>query len=78
MENPFYERPILNSPYECPSRHWELDSEGRPTQQIKDFRRPASFISPIPKPKKKSAKQQPGLFEDKTAKALSEGDHSTF
>jgi len=32
MENPFFEHPILNSPYECPARHWELDAEGQPTQ----------------------------------------------
>ena len=25
MSNPFFEKPILNSPYEYPSRHWELD-----------------------------------------------------
>ncbi len=26
--NPFFERPILNSPYEVPLRHWELDANG--------------------------------------------------
>ena len=25
MSNPFFEHPILNSPYEYPNRHWELD-----------------------------------------------------
>ena len=34
MGNPFFEHPILNSPYECPSRHWELDKQGLPTQKI--------------------------------------------
>jgi len=24
MDNRFFERPILNSPYEYPKRHWEL------------------------------------------------------
>ena len=28
MSNPFFDHPILNSPYECPQRHWELDAEG--------------------------------------------------
>jgi hypothetical protein len=23
--NPFFDHPILNSPYGCPERHWELD-----------------------------------------------------
>ena len=34
MSNPFFERPILNSPYERPIRHWELDSTGQPTQKV--------------------------------------------
>ena len=28
-ENHFFERPILNSPYVCPTRHWELDEQGQ-------------------------------------------------
>jgi hypothetical protein len=50
--NPFFDRPILNSPYECPRRHWELDEAGQPTQRIIESRRRAEFITPIPKPKK--------------------------
>ncbi|MCL2824707.1 MAG: DEAD/DEAH box helicase family protein, partial [Polyangiaceae bacterium] len=49
----FFERPILNSPYAYPTRHWELDNTGQPTQQIIDERRAARFITPIPKPKKR-------------------------
>jgi hypothetical protein len=26
--NHFFEHPILNSPYEYPARHWELDAQG--------------------------------------------------
>lgn len=51
--NPFFTEPILNSPYEYPGRHWELDETGQPTQQIRESRRVASFITPIPKPKKR-------------------------
>jgi len=60
MENRFFEKPILNSPYEYPLRHWELDKEGQPTQQIIEKRRRAEFITPIPKPRKRksSAQQQ--------------------
>ena len=60
MSNLFFDRPILNSPYEIPARHWELDEHGQPTQLIVDSRRRAEFITPIPKPKKrrKSAKQE--------------------
>jgi len=53
MSNPFYEHPILNSPYDYPHRHWELDSEGQPTQKTVESRRRAEFISPIPKPRKR-------------------------
>ncbi len=52
MDNGFFEHPILNSPYEYPARHWELDEQGQPTQRIVEKRRPAQFISPIPKPRK--------------------------
>ena len=53
MENPFFDEPILNSPYEYPSRHWELDEAGQPTQQIIESRRGAEFITPIPKPRQR-------------------------
>ena len=50
MSNRFFDRPILNSPYEYPSRHWELDECGQPTSHILDRHRRVSFIAPIPKP----------------------------
>src|SRR5574337_1102420 len=53
MANPFFDHPILNSPYEYPDRHWELDAEGQPTQKIVEIRRRAEFVTPIPKPKKR-------------------------
>ena len=53
MNNQFFEHPILNSPYDYPARHWELDAQGQPTQQITEHRRRAEFITPIPKPKKR-------------------------
>ena len=53
MKNPFFDHPILNSPYEYPKRHWELDQDGQPTQQIIESRRGAEFISPIPKPRQR-------------------------
>ncbi len=49
----FFEHPILNSPYEYPSRHWELDEFGQPNQRIIERRRSAEFITPIPQPKKR-------------------------
>ncbi|WP_419838257.1 hypothetical protein [Candidatus Poriferisodalis sp.] len=31
----FYEQPILNSPYEAPTRHWKLDPEAALPVQLK-------------------------------------------
>ncbi len=53
MVNQFFEAPILNSPYEYPSRHWELDDDGQPTHRIIDSRRGAEFVTPIPKPRRR-------------------------
>ena len=65
MDNRFFERPILNSPYEYPSRHWELDESGQPTQKIIEARRRADFITPIPKPRKrKGSAEQTSLLSD--------------
>ncbi len=61
MSNQFFDQPILNSPYAYPSRHWELDESGQPTQKIEDFRRKAEFITPIPKPKKRKKKTEEQL-----------------
>src|SRR6202041_3224599 len=74
MSDPFFEKPILNSPYSIPGRHWELDAQGQPTQKIIETRRRADFITPIPKPKKRksSAKQEEIVFDE--GKGLSTKD----
>ncbi|MCK4543543.1 MAG: hypothetical protein KAU17_15035 [Spirochaetales bacterium] len=66
MDNAFFEHPILNSPYEYPKRHWQLDEQGQPTQRIIESRRRAEFITPIPKPRKRkdSTKQQEMIFDE--------------
>ncbi|MNJ27574.1 Type III restriction enzyme, res subunit [compost metagenome] len=61
--NQFFEKPILNSPYDYPARHWEL-IEGQPTQQIIESRRRAEFVTPIPKPKKQSGGKSADLFDE--------------
>ncbi|MGL5036027.1 MAG: hypothetical protein ACRC6M_19755, partial [Microcystaceae cyanobacterium] len=58
MSNLFFEKPILNSPYHHPTQHWELDHNGVPSQNIISKRRPANFITPIPRPRKQKAIQQ--------------------
>ncbi|MHB1006875.1 MAG: BPTD_3080 family restriction endonuclease [Chloroflexota bacterium] len=64
--NPFFDHPILNSPYAIPTRHWELDEAGQPTEKIIETRRRAEFITPIPKPKKRkqAAAQQAMVFDE--------------
>ncbi|MEB3193189.1 MAG: DEAD/DEAH box helicase family protein [Snowella sp.] len=52
MTDQFFDSPILNSPYEYPQQHWELDKEGQPTNRILSQRRSADFITPIPKTRK--------------------------
>lgn len=47
----FFEKPILNSPYSIPSRHWELDKDGRPTDRIIESRRRSDLVSAMPKAK---------------------------
>ena len=64
MTNPFFERPILNSPYEYPKLYWELDEQGQPTQRVIETRRPAEFITPIPKPRKRKDKSQAQIIFD--------------
>ncbi|HZL34496.1 MAG TPA: DEAD/DEAH box helicase family protein [Tepidisphaeraceae bacterium] len=65
MDQSFFQKPILNSPYEYPARHWELDRDGQPTQKVLDRRRRADFITPIPKPRKrKSGAQQDIVFNE--------------
>jgi type III restriction enzyme len=67
MSERFFERPILNSPYECPRQHWELDDDGQPTNRIIEMRRRSDLITPVPKPKKRRqarADQSQMLFGD--------------
>ena len=68
MTNPFFEQPVLNSPYDYPRRHWELDESGQPTQTIIERRRAPQFITPIPKPKKRK-----GSSSDQTNLLFGEG-----
>ena len=71
MDNRFFERPILNSPYEYPTQHWELDADGQPTQQIIESRRKAEFITPIPKPRKRGGRSEQAQIIFDEGKGLS-------
>lgn len=64
MSDSFFSAPILNSPYEMPQHYWELDDEGQPTGTKRVGRRPASFVTPVPAPKKQGGKGQKELKLD--------------
>ena len=52
MSQVVIENPILNSPFDEPTRHFRFDDEGI-TNEIVDGRRTSSYFVPIAKPKKK-------------------------
>jgi type III restriction enzyme len=64
MTDRFFTHPILNSPYELPGKHWELDEHGQPTTRVTESRRRASFITPIPKAKKQKKGQKEIVFDE--------------
>ena len=71
MTNAFFEQPILNTPYEYPARHWELDPAGQPTGEIRNERRNASFLSAIPRTKKQGQSQI--VFDEEARELATEG-----
>ncbi|MCY3806302.1 MAG: nucleotidyltransferase domain-containing protein [bacterium] len=67
MTDRFFESPILNSPYRYPARHWELDEHREPTGRVVDTRRPASYITAVPKPRVREGAAQQSLALDEGA-----------
>lgn len=81
MSEDFFARPILNSPYDYPGRHWELDTDGQPTNRIIENRRRSDLITPVPKPKKQrgkgAKKAQAGfVFEDEKGLTSDEQEYN--
>ena len=74
MQNRFFDKPILNSPYKYPTQYWELDDDGQPTYQILDGRRNAEFITPIPKPKRTKVTARQARLEFDNGSGLSDED----
>lgn len=61
MSNPFFDHPILNSPYERPLRHWELDETGLPK----------------PKKRKSAPKQEGFVFDNGQGLSSKEQQYDT-
>lgn len=57
----FFGKPILNSPYEYPGRHWELDLAGHPTDTVVNARRSSALWTALPGASAKSASSQKSL-----------------
>ena len=61
MSQSFFERPILNSPYEPPKLHHALDAEGQPLDVPPvEGRRKSELITPVPKPRKRKGGAKQG------------------
>ena len=66
MSDAFFRLPILNSPYDEPSQHWELDANGKSTSVV-PRRRLSALVSPIPTAKKVRGKAvQEAFLADET------------
>src|SRR4051794_17888847 len=73
MAKPFYEEPILNSPYHPPSRHHALGEDGQPLDHPPiEGRRRCGYVAPVPKARKRrvagSADAQASLALDNSSK----------
>jgi hypothetical protein len=71
----FFDHPIQNSPYEPPTRYHALDEDGQPLEQPPiDGRRPCDFITPVPKPKRRSSKSAQTSMQFEDAAGLSDAE----
>ena len=78
MTQNFFERPILNSPYQYPGCHWEL-VDGRPTNKIVEKRRSSDFYSPVPQSRKRTRRakgQDTLLFTDEKGLSSAEQEYN--
>jgi type III restriction enzyme len=78
MSQAFFEQPILNSPYEAPTRHHALSETGQPLDgPPAQGRRKSELISPVP-PSKKQGKKARQADLDLFAEEDEEGQAYTF
>ena len=62
MSQVVIENPIINSPFNEPTRHFRFSDEGI-TNEIVEGRRTSAYFVPIARPKKKKGAKTPELFE---------------
>lgn len=71
MNQVIIENPVINSPFDEPTRHYKFDDEGI-TNEIVESRRVSSYFVPIPKARKKSA--QLSLYSELTEDRIKENE----
>jgi len=66
----FSDSPIINSPFDSPKWHFELDGEGQPTGKKLPDRRKSVYLVPIPAARRRAAQGQLALEEEVTTNVL--------
>jgi type III restriction enzyme len=60
----FFERPVLNSPYEAPRFHHALDDNGQPLDLPPvEGRRRSEIITPVPMPRMQTGRNRQGALD---------------
>src|SRR5438270_2603818 len=65
------DNPILNSPYDEPTRHFRFDDDGI-TDEVVEGRRRSQYFMPIPASKKRAGAQAELVFEEWTQDRVEE------
>jgi type III restriction enzyme len=62
----FADNPIINSPFDKPQRHFELDDEGQPTGKKLPGRRESVQVVPVPAARRRGPRQRELALEEET------------
>lgn len=62
MADRVIDKPIINSPYRAPDKHFKFDNDGI-TNEVVPGRRPSSYFVPVPAPRKRGQQMQLDLPE---------------
>jgi type III restriction enzyme len=61
----FNDNPIINSPFDRPKWHFELDGDGQPTGKKLPDRRKSIYVVPVPAARRRGGQQGQLALEDK-------------
>jgi type III restriction enzyme len=62
----FIQDPIINSPFDRPQRHYELDGDGQPTGKKLPDRRESIYVVPVPAARRRGLQHEMALGEETT------------